>query len=94
MSLITQLRRHQTNLRNCQRCPNMHGSPVTGEPVASAVMLIGQAPGNKELDIKKPFAWTAGKTLFKWFNEIGLDEAQFRQRVYMVHRRGRAIPPR
>ncbi|HSQ04930.1 MAG TPA: uracil-DNA glycosylase family protein, partial [Burkholderiales bacterium] len=30
------------------------------------------------------FAWTAGKTLFKWFGECGLQEAAFRQRVYMA----------
>jgi len=81
---ITPLRRHQTNLRKCQRCPDMLGTPVTGEPVVSPIMMIGQAPGIKELDIKKPFAWTAGKTLFKWFNEIGLDEMQFRKHIYMA----------
>lgn len=84
MAIITQLRRHQTSLRKCQRCPDMLGTPVTGEPAVSPIMMIGQAPGIKELDIKKPFAWTAGKTLFKWFNEIGLDEEQFRKLVYMA----------
>ncbi len=62
----------------------MIGTPVTGTPATSPIMLIGQAPGIKEVDIKKPFAWTAGKTLFKWFTEIGLDEAAFRQQVYMA----------
>lgn len=57
---------------------------VTGEPVMSPVMLIGQAPGNKEGPAGKPFAWTAGKTLFGWFQTIGLDEQQFRTRVYMA----------
>ena len=29
-------------------------------------------------------AWTAGKTLFKWFEEfVGIDEATFRDRIYM-----------
>ena len=55
-----------------------------GEPVASPVMLIGQAPGAKEVDIRKPFAWTAGKTMFGWFRDLGLDEAAFRSRVYMA----------
>jgi len=62
----------------------MLGRPVLGEPVASAVMLIGQAPGAKELDIRKPFAWTAGKTLFGWFRGLGLDETAFRSKVYMA----------
>lgn len=47
-------------------------------------MLIGQAPGNKEIEVRKPFAWTAGKTLFKWFSQIGIEEQMFRNRVYMA----------
>jgi uracil-DNA glycosylase len=62
----------------------MHGPPVTGEPVLSPVMLIGQAPGNREIVQHRPFAWTAGKTMFGWFEQIGLDEETFRQRVYMA----------
>jgi len=57
---------------------------VTGQAVNSPVMLIGQAPGDKEGPAGRPFAWTAGKTLFKWFDGIGLNEAQFRDRVYMA----------
>lgn len=62
----------------------MLGAPVQGVPVASPVMLIGQAPGAKELVIHKPFAWTAGKTMFGWFAGIGLDEEAYRSRVYMA----------
>ena len=47
-------------------------------------MLNGQAPGDKEGPAGRPFAWTAGKTLFKWFEGIGLDEQGFRSRVYMA----------
>jgi uracil-DNA glycosylase len=76
--------RHQSRLARCARCPRTIGRPVMGEPVASPVMLIGQAPGSKELEIRKPFAWTAGKTMFGWFHDLGLDEAAFRARVYMA----------
>jgi uracil-DNA glycosylase len=62
----------------------MIGPVVSGGAVLSPVMLIGQAPGDKEGPAGKPFAWTAGKTLFKWFAELGLDEASFRSRVYMA----------
>jgi uracil-DNA glycosylase len=61
----------------------MSGPPVTGEAVSSPVMLIGQAPGFKEIEVHRPFAWTAGKTLFKWFEQIGVDEAAFRSQIYM-----------
>ena len=56
---------------------------VVGNAVASGVFLVGQAPGVKEGPLGRPFAWTAGKTLFKWFDSIGLTEDQFRSRVYM-----------
>lgn len=84
MTASRALLRHHAQLTRCRRCPKMVGRPVMGEPVASPVMLIGQAPGAKEVDIRKPFAWTAGKTLFGWFRGLGLDEAAFRSRVYMA----------
>lgn len=84
MGLVQSLKSHQQQLHLCHDCPQMHGPPVTGEPVASKVMLIGQAPGPKEIEVHKPFAWTAGKTMFRWFNDIGLGENEFRQKVYMA----------
>ena len=71
-------------LRQCRRCPDMIPPVVTGKPVVSKVLLVGQAPGVKEGVMGKPFAWTAGKTLFRWFAGIGLTEAAFRERVYMA----------
>lgn len=71
------------DLRRCRRCPAMFGPPVHGEAVISPVMMIGQAPGTKEIEQCRPFCWTAGKTLFRWFGSIGLDEERFRSRVLM-----------
>ncbi len=62
----------------------MIGPPVLGNPVVSPVLLVGQAPGPREIAARRPFAWTAGKTLFGWFQRIGLDETAFRDRVYMA----------
>ena len=84
VSALVQLKRHVTRLRACDACPDMIRPVVTGEPVLSPVMLIGQAPGVKEGPAGKPFAWTAGKTMFGWFAELGLSEEQFRKRVYMA----------
>lgn len=78
------LLRHQDALARCRRCPRMQSTPVIGNPVLSRVLLVGQAPGPREPDIGKPFAWTAGKQLFRWFGSIGLDEEAFRGRVYMA----------
>ena len=54
-----------------------------GEAVLSPVLLLGQAPGSREIEQHRPFCWTAGRTLFGWFAGIGLDEARFRRLVYM-----------
>jgi len=75
---------HVARLRECRLCPQMQGPVVTGRPVLSPVMLIGQAPGTREGPAGKPFAWTAGKTMFGWFGEQGVDEETFRSRVYMA----------
>lgn len=79
-----QLIQHVGLLRACDLCPKMHKPVVSCGPVVSQVMLIGQAPGIKEPIFGRPFAWTAGKTLFKWFESVlNVDEATFRSRVYM-----------
>ena len=63
----------------------MHKPVVSGGPVVSKVMLVGQAPGDKEPVLKRPFAWTAGRTLFRWFEEAsGMTETEFRSRIYMA----------
>jgi uracil-DNA glycosylase len=62
----------------------MNRPVVAGEPVLSPVLLIGQAPGPHEGALGRPFAWTAGKTMFGWFDGIGLPEDKFRKRVYMA----------
>ncbi len=63
----------------------MYPPPVSGSAVVSKVLLVGQAPGDKEPKLGRPFAWTAGKTLFRWFKEAaGMSEEQFRESVYMA----------
>ena len=74
---------HIEALRGCSRCPLMVGPVVTHQPILSKVYLIGQAPGPHEGAAGKPFAWTAGKTLFRWFQRIDLSEQQFRDLAYM-----------
>ena len=79
------LAQHVTRLRACELCPQMHKPVVSGGPVVSRVMLVGQAPGDKEPVLGRPFAWTAGRTLFRWFDEsCGMDESAFRASIYMA----------
>jgi uracil-DNA glycosylase len=63
----------------------MHPPPISGGAVPSEVLLVGQAPGVREPVAAKPFAWTAGKTLFRWFEETaGLTEDDVRAKIYFA----------
>jgi uracil-DNA glycosylase len=79
------LRAHVAELHACRKCPRMASAPVSGPAVRSEVMLVGQAPGVREPQMGRPFAWTAGKTLFRWFEEAcGFGEDVFRAHIYMA----------
>jgi len=79
------LRAHVAELHACRKCPRMESAPVSGGPVKSDVIIVGQAPGTREPLLGRPFAWTAGKTLFRWFEEAcGFDEEVFRANIYMA----------
>lgn len=79
------LDQHVARLLQCRRCPRMLPPPVSGGPILSKVMLVGQAPGVREPVLGKPFAWTAGRTLFGWFGEFcQLNEAEVRSRIYFA----------
>lgn len=63
----------------------MQRPAVSGGAVVSRVMAIGQAPGSKEPVLGRPFAWTAGKTLFGWIHRAcGMTEAEYRASIYMA----------
>ena len=80
-----QLGDHIEQLKACRLCPQMIPPVVSGGAVVSRVFLVGQAPGDKEPKLGRPFAWTAGKMLFRWFREAtGVDEEQFRSGIYMA----------
>ena len=76
---------HVKRLRACRLCPQMNPPVVSGGAVVSKVLLVGQAPGDREPVLGRPFAWTAGKTLFRWFQEAaGMNEETFRAKIYMA----------
>jgi uracil-DNA glycosylase len=63
----------------------MKSTPVSGGAVVSDVILVGQAPGPREPVLQRPFAHTAGKTLFRWFEEsCGMNEATVRSKIYFA----------
>lgn len=84
-SALVRLRTLHSELDGCKLCPKMIGPVVHGPPVLSRVILVGQAPGPREGSFGRPFAWTAGRTLFRWFEEsMGIREDEFRERIYMA----------
>jgi len=79
------LDRHVTQLLCCRRCQRMKSTPVSSGAIVSDVMIIGQAPGPREPVLQRPFAHTAGKTLFRWFEEFcGMNEAAVRSKIYFA----------
>lgn len=81
---VQQLQKLHKRLDACALCPNMIRPVVHGPAIVSEIFLIGQAPGPREGSFGRPFAWTAGKTLFRWFEEsFGADEETVRQKIFI-----------
>ena len=76
--------KHIELLTACAACPNVAGRPVVGAAADARVMLVGQAPGPHEADSRRPFAYTAGRRLFGWMADLGIDEATFRERIHIA----------
>jgi uracil-DNA glycosylase len=75
---------HLVQVRGCRICPTVEPPPVAARPeVWPRVMLVGQAPGPREVVEQRPFAYTAGSRLFSWFARLGVSEEEFRRRVWM-----------
>lgn len=85
MKELRQLKKIQRQIEACRKCSQVCGTPVHGPPVVSKIFLLGQAPGIHEATFGRPFAYTAGKTLFRWISDhTGVQEDHFRDHVYMA----------
>jgi uracil-DNA glycosylase len=77
---------HARALSACRRC-TFHDPailPVVSSSREPLAMLVGQAPGKTEVVDRRPFAGRAGKTLFRWFAEVGIAESVARRRIYIA----------
>jgi uracil-DNA glycosylase len=82
---LSEIKTIQSKIKACRECPEMVGRPVHGSANLSSIFLLGQAPGPREESYGRPFAYTGGKTLFRWFEEAaGISEDHFRSHVYMA----------
>jgi uracil-DNA glycosylase family 4 len=81
-------RQLQIEMRACRRCLEAGYDIVPGAvfsgPAPSALMLVGQAPGVTEAQVKRPFNASSGTRLFQWLAAAGLDENDFRRNAYMT----------
>jgi uracil-DNA glycosylase len=59
-------------------------SPVLSGDGSERAMLIGQAPGWREIETGLPFAWDAGKRLAGWLAAAGISIEDFRHRWYVT----------
>jgi len=76
---------HCAALAGCTRCAHgAHVRPIVSHARAPRAMLVGQAPGQMETGGGRPFAGRAGRTLFRWFERIGLDEETARDWLYIA----------
>jgi uracil-DNA glycosylase len=76
-----------TELRTLQdampRCPGGLPPVLSGDGTERA-MLIGQAPGWREIETGLPFAWDAGKRLCGWLAGAGIGVDDFRAHWYVT----------
>ena len=76
---------HNEALSACVRCGLAESvRPIISEARTPRAMLVGQAPGKVEVGDRRPFAGRAGKTLFSWLSQAGVEEAEFRRDVYIA----------
>jgi uracil-DNA glycosylase family 4 len=77
-----------TEILACRVCEDLgfiaRAAPVVAGHTCNRIMLIGQAPGITELEVRRPFAGRAGKELLRWMASIGIGEDEFRDNVYMT----------
>jgi uracil-DNA glycosylase len=75
---------HAEELSACRRCGHDGVIPIVSRPKSPRAMLVGQAPGQTEVVDQRPFAGRAGRTLFRWLERAGLDEARARDVLFIA----------
>ena len=78
----------QAQMRQCHRCldagyPIIPGAVFSGVATAQ-VMIVGQAPGVTESQVRRPFNGSAGRRLFSWLRDAGWSEDDFRATQYLT----------
>ncbi len=85
---ITELTALQEQMRHCHLCAKA-GYPIVPRaifsgPVTARIMVVGQAPGGREVERGLPFSGPAGRRLFSWLAQAGFKEDEFRKDQYIT----------
>jgi uracil-DNA glycosylase len=78
-ALGSEMRKLQDSMPRCDGRP-----PVLSGDGTERAMLIGQAPGRREIETGLPFAHEAGRRLVAWLGEAGISLEDFRLRWYVT----------
>jgi len=75
-------------MRRCRRCLELGCTIVppaifTGG-IGARVMIVGQAPGSREVEARRPFHAQSGTRLFQWLAQAGFEETEFRAQQYLT----------
>ncbi len=78
---------HRT-MRRCRRCLELGCTIIppaifTGG-IGARVMIVGQAPGSREVLAGRPFHAQSGTRLFQWLAQAGFEESEFRAKQYLT----------
>lgn len=77
----------QAEMRLCRKCLaagyEIEPGAVFAGRAPAPLMLVGQAPGITEAQVKRPFNASSGTRLFQWLAEAGFEEQEFRACYYM-----------
>jgi uracil-DNA glycosylase family 4 len=74
MPTRVQVRSAVIRCRNCELWSRNHFSPIPFRgPDKARYLVIGEAPGRVENEIRKPFVGPAGRLVEKWFEQAGVD---------------------
>lgn len=75
-------------MRACRRClaaGHLIVPPaVFSGTVGARILVVGQAPGSKEVAAGRPFHAGSGARMFEWLGRAGFKEAQFRRAQYIT----------
>jgi uracil-DNA glycosylase len=75
-------------MKSCRRCRAagyfIRPPAVFSGALGARIMVVGQAPGEQEVEAGRPFHAGSGRRLFEWLGRAGFDEIGFRRDQYIT----------